>query len=855
MSNQAILLLLFLSVFGTTLPAQTIQQRAFTVSQGGAYSTGAIRHEVVVGQTAANTGSLSLTGLSGNVGFLTIDKSINTAPSANAGDDDLVPEGTNVQLDGTLSFDPQGDGLTYIWESLDGVNLISSSGPTPSFLAPDVLARRKYRFLLSVNDGTFTSPVDTVTIAVSDPEWLPIAYSNSSTTYAVVTLNNQPAEECDYVGSFVNGECRAAAEVILFQGQAFAVFNIQTELPETVNFQVYDYSEDRICDAPNTVTSVPGGDLGSFSNPIPINAECSAFFAAFTVSNLVVCAGETVTVNFTGGASPAAQYNWVFAGATVLSGSGQGPYLIRWDSSGTPILELQIVENGVPSNTVTRQITVFPSSLTTVTQFTCFQQDTSTQTSILNNIFGCDSTVITQTVYLPTLFTIIGADDYCDDPFIRTDIISGPGNYDYQWTTGDNTPVVFGIADGTYTVTITDGAGCTYTGSVQVGGTPPLTTTTNLVQGAGCASANGSATAQAAGGIPPYTYLWDNGETGATASTLSVGPHTVTVEDAAGCQAESQVIIIPLGFPIISGANTQDYFCGSPGNIDVTILSGTPPFTYQWTNGQTTEDLSGLLPGLYSLTATDQNGCIATINNLEIKNLGDEVDLSFSQQNCGLSASALNGTGQFSYTWSNNTVGNSISPVISGSTYIVSVTDALGCFGTDTVVAETGVIAAVFDHVINGFEVSFTGDSTLLSSFWDFGDGTTGASLNPIHTYTGNGTYTVVHISTSPCGADTSTVQVVINVVKTSTPLKPQIVTVFPNPTTGQFTIDMEFSEAVNGQYLLFDILGRLIISAGIDGLEAMVSLDISDQSDGVFWLSIRTESGFSVHKIIKQSK
>jgi hypothetical protein len=855
MSNQAIRLLLLLSFFGATLSAQTVQQRAFTTSQGGAYSTGAIRHEVVVGQTAANTGSLSLTGLSGHVGFLTIDKPINTAPSADAGDDDLVPEGTNVQLDGTLSFDPQGDGLTYIWESLDGVNLISSSGPTPSFLAPDVLARRKYRFLLSVSDGTFTSPVDTVTISVSDPEWIPIAYSNSSTTYAVVTLNNQVAEKCDYVGAFINGECRAAAEVILFQGQAFAVFNIQTELPETVNFRVYDYSEDRICDAPNTVTSIPGGDLGSFSNPIPINAECSAFFAAFTVSNLAVCAGETVTVNFTGGAEPTSQFNWNFPGATVLSGSGQGPYILRWNSAGASVLELQIVQSGVSSNTFTKQITVYSSNSTTVTQFTCVPQDTSTNTAVFSNVFGCDSTIVTKTVYVPTIFTLIGADNYCNDPFIRADVASGPGNYTYQWSTGDNTPVVFGIADGTYMVTITDVAGCNYTGSIQVGGTPPLASSVNMIQGAGCATANGRATVLPTGGIPPYTFQWDNGETGAAAIALTAGPHTVTVEDAAGCQVEAQVIVIPLGFPIVSGANTQDYFCGSPGSINVTIISGTPPFSYLWSSGQTSEDISGLLPGFYSLTATDQNGCIATISNLEVANLGDEVELSFSQQNCALSATALNGTSPYTYTWSNNVTGNSTSPVVTDSMYIVSVTDAAGCFGTDTVVAQTGIVSAAFDYDINGFEVLFISDSAALSSFWNFGDGNTSAGANPTHTYSANGTYTVVHITTTPCGVDSFSTQVMINVVNTSTPLQTQIVKVFPNPTTGQFTVDMAFSKPVNGQCMLFDILGRLVIAREVVGTEANVSLDITNQSDGIYWLSLQTDSGFSVHKIIKQSK
>jgi PKD repeat protein len=187
--------------------------------------------------------------------------------------------------------------------------------------------------------------------------------------------------------------------------------------------------------------------------------------------------------------------------------------------------------------------------------------------------------------------------------------------------------------------------------------------------------------------------------------------------------------------------------------------------------------------------------------------------------------------------------------------YIISVTDAAGCFGTDTVIAQTGIISAAFDYNISGFEVSFTGNSTSVSSFWNFGDGNTGAGPNPTHTYSANGTYTVVHTTTTPCGVDSFSAQAVINFVNTSTQIPTQVVKVFPNPTTGRVTVDMEFPKPVNGQCMLFDILGRLVSANEVLGTEAHVSLDITSQSDGIYWLSVQTDSGLSVHKIIKQSK
>lgn len=832
---------------------QTVH-RAFVNSQGGDISQlGIIRHEVIVGQTAANTGSISLTGISGNIGFLTIDKPVNTAPVANAGKDNLYTEGVNIQLDGTTSSDPQGDGLTYIWESLDGITLLPNNSPMPSFVAPDVLARRKLHFVLKVSDGEFTSSGDTVIIVVSDPDWIPVTYSNSTVTYATVTLNNIVAEACDFVGAYVNGQCRAVVEVVLFQGKAYAVFNIQGELPETVNFRVYDYSEDRICDAPSTVTSTPGGDLGTFNNPIPINAQCSVYFAAFGVSNQNICADQTITINFTGGAGQAAQYNWDFEGATIVSGTGQGPYTIRWVDAGSKTLRLQISENGVLSNEVTKSVLVFPNSSSIVTQYTCNQQDTATQVLKLSNIYGCDSTVFYKTLYEPTIFNLIGADDYCNDPFVKADVISGPGNYTFQWSTGDNTQTVFGVPDGSYGVTISDAAGCTYSGLVQVGGTLPLSATTSMQQGAGCAIPNGIAIAQVSGGIPPYSYQWDNGETSATATGLPAGNHVVTIEDAAGCLTEAMVLIIPLNFPFVSGATTQDYFCGVQGSINVSIVNGTQPFTYLWSNGQKTKDISGLLPGLYSLTATDQNGCIATINNLEIKNKGDNISLVFSQQNCAISISALNGAGPYNFTWNNSLVGPSISPVIQGETYIVTAIDANGCFGTDTIVAQTGVTTAGFNFALAGFDASFSGDSTVTTSFWDFGDGFTSSDTNPVHTYASNGTYTVQHITISACGNDTASVVLTINFVKTTEPNEPFKVWVLPNPSTGIFNVKAAFDKPIQGQYSVYNVLGSLLTEGRIQGIDADFDLDLTSQYDGVYWLSIRTEATVTTYKLIKQ--
>ncbi len=254
-----------------------ITQISYTQSSGaGQNEAGVYRSVGVVGQSASNGGYLEANGYSGSIGFLTFDanQAGNTAPVAIAGNDILVEEGTTVNLDGSDSFDPQNDSLYFNWQSLDGISISDPSAEQPSFSISDVLARRKYRFVLTVNDGNLESEPDTVTVTVSDPGWIPEVYTNSSTLYAVVTLNGIAAEECDHVAARVGGECRGVSEVFFFGDQAFAVFNIQSEMSETVTFEVYDYSEDKICPAAIEVTTVQGGDIGSPSDPIPVDGDC-----------------------------------------------------------------------------------------------------------------------------------------------------------------------------------------------------------------------------------------------------------------------------------------------------------------------------------------------------------------------------------------------------------------------------------------------------------------------------------------------------------------------------------------------------------------------------------------------------
>jgi hypothetical protein len=124
-------------------------------------------------------------------------------------------------------------------------------------------------------------------------------------------------------------------------------------------------------------------------------------------------------------------------------------------------------------------------------------------------------------------------------------VTGGTGPYTYTWLpSGGTAATATGLSAGTYTVNVSDANGCTTTQSFTITQPTILEATASITATATCVeSTDGSATVLATGGTSPYTYLWDNGETTATATSLSVANHTVTVTDVNGCATTAAVMI------------------------------------------------------------------------------------------------------------------------------------------------------------------------------------------------------------------------------------------------------------------------------------------------------------------------
>jgi len=229
------------------------------------------------------------------------------------------------------------------------------------------------------------------------------------------------------------------------------------------------------------------------------------------------------------------------------------------------------------------------------------------------------------------------------------------GQVDYSWSNGGDTQTISDLATGTYFVTVTDTeSGCTAMSSAFVGQPTELTATVEGVDEE--CGALGSATASATGGTPDYTFEWNTGATGATLNDIVGGTYHVTVTDMNGCVVEDSVtiagaasvgVLVEITIPI-SDPNASD------GAVTATVTSGLPPFTYLWNTGDSTQTISDLPAGTYTVTVTSSEGCTGTgsVELVELGCIGNKVWEDLNRDGCqdtgefGFAGVQVNLTGQ-----------------------------------------------------------------------------------------------------------------------------------------------------------------------------------------------------------------
>ena len=192
-------------------------------------------------------------------------------------------------------------------------------------------------------------------------------------------------------------------------------------------------------------------------------------------------------------------------------------------------------------------------------------------------------------------------------------VTGGTPDFRYTWSNGKTTQDISGLIAGTYTVTVEDANGCTKIGSWTVTSPDLLTVFDDLTNVQCHGGNNGAINITVTGGTPLYSFVWSNSATTQNISGLSVGCYTVTVTDAHSCQTSgSWCITEPSALSLEASITSVTCYTYHTGAIDLTVSGGVPNYTYVWSNGATTQDLTGLAAGTYSVTVTDAHTCHAT---------------------------------------------------------------------------------------------------------------------------------------------------------------------------------------------------------------------------------------------------
>jgi gliding motility-associated-like protein len=298
--------------------------------------------------------------------------------------------------------------------------------------------------------------------------------------------------------------------------------------------------------------------------------------ASFDVDSLY-CQGDTALITYTGNAPPNATYNWFFQGGNVISGSGQGPYLVRFGSQGARAITLTVSVGGCTSLPAIDSIWVDWRPIPNLQAINpgCFGDFSGSVLVAIGNAYA---------------------------PFV------------YQWSNGSSSNGLLNVGAGTYSLLLTDAHGCTASDVITLVD-PPALTYQFAVDSIICNGGTGTATITAAGGTPPYSYIWSNG---ATTSSISptVGTYSVTVTDNKGCTlTETAVLDEP---PMISLSIAGDSIACDYEQVTLSAIpgGGVPPYAFQWssapilvTDTTATITLTADIDRTFTLTMTDSLGC------------------------------------------------------------------------------------------------------------------------------------------------------------------------------------------------------------------------------------------------------
>ncbi|MCO4814253.1 MAG: gliding motility-associated C-terminal domain-containing protein [Flavobacteriales bacterium] len=391
-------------------------------------------------------------------------------------------------------------------------------------------------------------------------------------------------------------------------------------------------------------------------------------------------------------------------------------------------------------------------------------------------------------------------DDICSAGLgeVTANPTAGSPAYSFNWPElGANTQTVTGVPAGNYTVNMTDGNGCVATANVTVGDTPAaFQSATTIVS---CPGGNdGTAFAEMIPELGNVTYQWDDLalQTTQTAVNLAAGTYNCVVTSDIGCAGLVTVNIaeIPGMIGTITSITNVSCNSGNNGSMTVNVTQGTEPYTYSWNNSASTDETAAdLVAGDHTVTITDSNGCIITIDG----NLTEPEALSIDfitpdtqicpEEKITLEVNGAGGSSDYTFTWTENGIfiGNGteilVDPTSTDTDYCVELSEECGSpeaqeciriyFPTPIEPSALPDFEAKCIPDTFYFENTSANLAEIATTFWEFGDNvshveTTNGSDPVSHFYNTTGFYSITLTTTSIFGCVyTNTMENLIEVV------------------------------------------------------------------------------------------
>lgn len=592
---------------------------------------------------------------------------------------------------------------------------------------------------------------------------------------------------------------------------------------------------------------------------------------ATAVSTNILCAGDnngSASVTASGG-NGVYSYAWAPSGGTGSSATGltAGTYTCTiTDGVGCTAMQTvsitspsaiaitatpsDVLCNGGYSGSINASVTGGTGAYTYLWSNAAMTEDISgvgagTYTLYVVDANNCVDSLTGITVNQPSALTTssVNTNPACNGDATGSSTVTangGTAGYTYAWLPGgETTSTVSGMSAGTYSCTVTDANGCTTMETMTITDPAAILVLINAPDTI-CEGNSAVLMASGSGGTGSLSYVWQPGNL--SGSTVTVSPSStamqyVVITDSLGCtHTDSTLLTVRMSPSVMLGSDIQQ--CGGTVVLDAQNAG----MLYLWNDNSTSQTLNVAVSGTYFVSVSDSFGCAGSDTINVTLNANPTLYLGADTTQCGgavvLDAQIAGGT----YMWSDSSTSQTLSATLSG-VYWVNVVDTNGCSTADTIVVTINAVPTVTasantltacaldaDIILTGSPSNGTWSGTSVSG--NLFDPSVGAgSYSPIYTYT----------DANGCTGTAGVTIVVSECTGISENSSAALMTLYPNPNSGQFNIVFA-ADASDVIVEITDVEGRIVQTQQLNSVVAGVNNTISMES---------TANGFYFVKVI----